>query len=356
MIIWITGPSGVGKTTLARKFFSAMRTVEKNTIYLDGDSLRYINSDDLSHSVEDRYKNARRMQKLCNYLDKQGFHVIVSMLLLFDDICLENYETFSSFHHFNLQASSKTLISRDRKEIYTSLDPVLLQMSQLMADTKKVILNGGHDVLENVYQIMRFTGVRLKYNYSENPKTNNEWWHKYNDYDYLGSEFIDSYFFSRNQVLLNLQDVATKTQTEKFILQYLFDKGSSREESVFLESHFYRLLLGQLQDSEKIEITLKLIKKFESSKKFYKYYDSNLNRTQDELAENESYLIFSYLVSSFIDSELLQTTQKVIFLNALLKVNDLIIGKFWGIMEVQWKKVLSLSIKREIKFVSGLLN
>ena len=356
MITWITGPSGVGKTTLARKFFSAMKTVEENTIYLDGDSLRYINSDDLNHSMDDRYKNARRMQKLCNYLDKQGFNVIVSIMLLFDDICLDNYETFSRFHHFNLYASTQTLVSRDRKNIYTSLDPAILKMSQLVADTKKVSLDGSHDVLENLYKIMRVTGVNLKYNYAEMTRANNQWWHKYNDYDYLGSEFIDSYFLSRNQVLLNLQDLSSKDKIETFVLRYLFDKGFSQGESEFLETHFYRLLSGQMQDSEKIRMFLLLIKKFEVSKKFYKYYDSNLNRIQDELAESEAYLVFSFLVSNFIEGEQLERTQQIIFLNVLLKVNDLIIGKFYGVIGVQWKEVLSLSIIREMKYVNGLLN
>jgi hypothetical protein len=81
-----------------------------------------------------------------------------------------------------------------------------------------------------------------------------------------------------------------------------------------------------------------------------------LNKTQDELAESEAYLIFSFLVSNFIEGGLLERTQQIIFLNALLKINDLIIGKFYGIIEVQWKEVLNSSIVIEMKFVKGLLN
>lgn len=74
MIIWLTGNSGAGKTTLANKMRS------KNTIVLDGDELRGAISTDLGLSKEDRIEHNLRVAKLASVLDKQGFSVVVSVI------------------------------------------------------------------------------------------------------------------------------------------------------------------------------------------------------------------------------------------------------------------------------------
>ena len=42
MVIWITGLSGAGKTTLAKEIVNQLRKTKKNIIFLDGDELREI--------------------------------------------------------------------------------------------------------------------------------------------------------------------------------------------------------------------------------------------------------------------------------------------------------------------------
>ena len=72
MIIWITGNSGAGKTTLAKQ----LKT--NNSIMLDGDTLRGIYS--TGFSKEDRWAHNIRVAKLAKRLEEQGFDVIVSLI------------------------------------------------------------------------------------------------------------------------------------------------------------------------------------------------------------------------------------------------------------------------------------
>ena len=41
-VIWITGLSGAGKTTLAREVVKQLRELKKSVVFLDGDKLREV--------------------------------------------------------------------------------------------------------------------------------------------------------------------------------------------------------------------------------------------------------------------------------------------------------------------------
>ena len=71
-MIWITGNSGAGKTTLAR------RMKRENTIILDGDDLRKCWK--LGFSKDDRWEQNMRAAKLGFMLERQGFEVIVATI------------------------------------------------------------------------------------------------------------------------------------------------------------------------------------------------------------------------------------------------------------------------------------
>ena len=42
MIIWFTGVSGAGKTTLGKKFFEVLKKKYNSSIFIDGDEFRAI--------------------------------------------------------------------------------------------------------------------------------------------------------------------------------------------------------------------------------------------------------------------------------------------------------------------------
>lgn len=77
-ILWITGNSKSGKSTLARR-------LKKDEIILDGDEMRTL-WPDLGFSEEDRRENNLRIAKLAKILDRQDFNVIVATICPFKNL------------------------------------------------------------------------------------------------------------------------------------------------------------------------------------------------------------------------------------------------------------------------------
>ena len=75
MVIWITGISGAGKTTLAKYF---RKKFKKKSIYFDGDEFRKIFKNDIRYSLKARNTNAERLTRLVKYLSDQKNNIIIS--------------------------------------------------------------------------------------------------------------------------------------------------------------------------------------------------------------------------------------------------------------------------------------
>lgn len=73
MIVWITGNSGAGKTTQARKM------MKPGDILLDGDAVREC-WPELGFSSADRWISNVRVAKLAKMLEDQGFRVYVATI------------------------------------------------------------------------------------------------------------------------------------------------------------------------------------------------------------------------------------------------------------------------------------
>ena len=80
MIIWITGISGTGKTTLGKALFNKFKKKNNSTIYLDGDQIRKI------------FKNDLTIEESKRVLSNYGNVSSVSVLLVLKEILEKNYE------------------------------------------------------------------------------------------------------------------------------------------------------------------------------------------------------------------------------------------------------------------------
>lgn len=79
-VVWFTGLSGAGKTTLAMALENELYNKGVHTALLDGDSLRLGLNSDLGFSPEDRAVNVQRTAQVCKLMVDAGLVVIVSMI------------------------------------------------------------------------------------------------------------------------------------------------------------------------------------------------------------------------------------------------------------------------------------
>ena len=79
-IIWLTGLSGSGKSTIAKEVERKLFLKDFNVFVLDGDNLRVGLNKGLNFSTEDRTENIRRTAEVAKLFSQAGFVVIVSLI------------------------------------------------------------------------------------------------------------------------------------------------------------------------------------------------------------------------------------------------------------------------------------
>ena len=79
-IVWLTGLSGAGKTTVSIALENALFQQKTLVTILDGDVVRSGLNQDLGFSAEDRKENIRRIGEVAQLLANQAFVVIVAFI------------------------------------------------------------------------------------------------------------------------------------------------------------------------------------------------------------------------------------------------------------------------------------
>ena len=77
MIIWITGLSGAGKTTIAHELSKQLREANQPCVLLDGDEVRQAIADpNIKYDQESRLVGAMRICRLAKMLEQENLWVI----------------------------------------------------------------------------------------------------------------------------------------------------------------------------------------------------------------------------------------------------------------------------------------
>lgn len=79
-VVWLTGLSGAGKSTIAQALHDSLRERSIDSVVLDGDVLRAGLNSDLGYSTADRTENLRRVAHVADLFQKQGFATIVATI------------------------------------------------------------------------------------------------------------------------------------------------------------------------------------------------------------------------------------------------------------------------------------
>jgi adenylyl-sulfate kinase len=120
VVIWITGLSGAGKTTLANAVAALLKPRMPNLVVLDGDVIRAVFGSTLGHRTEDRIVQVRRLQAIAKMLEDQGIVVIVAVLYAAPDLLVWNRQNFARYQEVYLKASLEFLQKRDDKGLYAA--------------------------------------------------------------------------------------------------------------------------------------------------------------------------------------------------------------------------------------------
>lgn len=79
-VIWLTGLSGAGKTTLANLVEQKLYARGKHTMLLDGDNVRHGLNQDLGFTDRDRTENIRRIAEVSKLMTEAGLITLVSFI------------------------------------------------------------------------------------------------------------------------------------------------------------------------------------------------------------------------------------------------------------------------------------
>tara|TARA_Y100001970_G_scaffold131857_1_gene162668 strand:+ start:329 stop:2203 length:1875 start_codon:yes stop_codon:yes gene_type:complete len=119
-VIWFTGLSGSGKSTIANILEQKLHMMNKRTYLLDGDNVRHGLNKDLGFTDTDRVENIRRVAEVSKLMVDAGLITLVSFISPFESErqmardLLDKNEFFEIFINTSLEECEK----RDPKGLY----------------------------------------------------------------------------------------------------------------------------------------------------------------------------------------------------------------------------------------------
>ena len=120
VVLWFTGLSGSGKSTVANEVAYQLHQQQKLVYILDGDNIRHGLNKDLGFSPEDRKENIRRISEVAHLFADAGIITITAFISPYQidrDIC-RNLQEVGRFLEIYTKASLATCEKRDPKGLY----------------------------------------------------------------------------------------------------------------------------------------------------------------------------------------------------------------------------------------------
>ena len=119
-VLWFTGLSGSGKSTIANLVERRLHAAGKHTYMLDGDNVRHGLNRDLGFTEEDRVENIRRVAEVARLLTDAGLIVLVSFISPFrsERRMARDLMEAGEFHEVFVDTPLEICEQRDPKGLY----------------------------------------------------------------------------------------------------------------------------------------------------------------------------------------------------------------------------------------------
>ena len=169
-VLWFTGLSGAGKSTVANLLEQMLHQSGRHTVLLDGDNIRHGLNRDLGFTDEDRVENIRRIAEVAKLMVEAGLIVLVSFISPFRSERRMARELVAADEFIEIYVNTPIEIceARDPKGLYklarTGKLPNLTGLGSPYEppEQPEVIVDGGREppevLAERVLSFLRDTG------------------------------------------------------------------------------------------------------------------------------------------------------------------------------------------------------
>lgn len=128
VVIWFTGLSGAGKSTIASCLEERLNNLGKLTYMLDGDNLRHGLNKDLNFTIEDRKENIRRVSEVAKLFLDSGIITLASFISpLRDDRSFARKIIGNNFIEVYVKCPINLCKERDPKGLYKKAEKGLIK-------------------------------------------------------------------------------------------------------------------------------------------------------------------------------------------------------------------------------------
>ena len=128
VVIWFTGLSGAGKSTIALCLEERLNNLGKLTYMLDGDNLRHGLNKDLNFTIEDRKENIRRVSEVAKLFLDAGIITLASFISpLRDDRSFARKIIGNNFIEVYVKCPINLCKERDPKGLYKKAEKGLIK-------------------------------------------------------------------------------------------------------------------------------------------------------------------------------------------------------------------------------------
>ncbi len=161
-VVWLTGLSGSGKSTIADAAEKALHAQGVRTFIIDGDNVRHGLNKDLGFTPEDRAENVRRVAEVARLMVDAGTVVLVALVSPFraDRRAARDLFDPGDFVEVHVSTPVEVCIARDTKGLYakaaTGALPNLTGVGQDYEDplTPDLVVAGDGDLADAVAAVV----------------------------------------------------------------------------------------------------------------------------------------------------------------------------------------------------------